>query len=276
MARRSPVHPILALVALATSACAWIPPAEPEPPLPPEKKAPPPEEPTACLTAPIVTNGSRSRMRIALTFDACSTHKNEYDERVIRTLLETGTPATLFIGGGWALANPRRVQELAQYPDFELGNHTFSHPNMPKVKDDRKVLEELQRTQQVVYDLTGRIPKYFRPPFGEVDRRVAWLASQAALTTINFDLPSGDPDETVTPKRLVDWVLRKASPGGIVVMHMNHKRFPTAEALPEVIKGLRKRGFELVTVGTLLEDTTWPMCRPTDEPERAMVAEVIP
>lgn len=276
MARRTPVHPFLALMALATSACAWVPPPEPEAPREQEKKAPPPPEPTACLTAPIVTNGGRHRMRLALTFDACSTHRNEYDERVVRTLLETGTPATLFIGGGWALANPGIVQELAQYPDFEFGNHTFSHPHMPEVKEDRKVLEELQRTQQVVYDLTGRIPRYFRPPFGEVNRRVAWLASQAALTTINFDLPSGDPDETITPKRLVDWVLRKASPGGIVVMHMNHKRFPTAEALPDVIKGLRKRGFELVTVGTLLEDDTWPTCRPSEEPTRALVADVTP
>ncbi|QRK04439.1 polysaccharide deacetylase family protein [Archangium violaceum] len=276
MARRSPVHSFLALAALVTSACAWVPSTEPEAPLPREQQAPVVQEPTASVTAPIVTNGSRNRMRIALTFDACSTHKNEYDERVIRTLVETGTPATLFIGGGWALANPGRVQELAQYPGFEFGNHTFSHPHMPRVKDDRKVLEELQRTQRVVYDLSGRIPKYFRPPFGEVDLRVAWIASQAALTTINYDLPSGDPDRSITPKRLVDWVLRQASPGGIVVMHMNHKRFPTAQALPDVIKGLRKRGFELVTVGTLLEDDTWPTCMPSEEPERPVVANFIP
>ena len=268
---------IPALVALATSACAWIPPAEPDTPLEAlAQKAPEREEPSASEPAPIVTNGSRHRMRLALTFDACSTRHNEYDERVIRTLLETSTPATLFIGGGWALANRGHLQELAQYPDFELGNHTFSHPHMPKVKDDRKVLEELQRTQQVVYDLTGRIPRYFRPPFGEIDERVAWLASQASLVTLNYDLPSGDPDETITAKRLVDWVLKKASPGGIVVMHMNHKRFVTAEALPDIITGLRKRGFELVTVGTLLEDTSWPTCQPSQEPERPVVAEVIP
>ncbi|WP_414639331.1 polysaccharide deacetylase family protein [Archangium sp.] len=149
--------------------------------------------------------------RLCSTFDACSTRHNEYDERVIRTLLATATPATLFIGGGWALANPERVQEFARYPGFEFGNHTFSHPHMPEVKDDQKVLEELQRTQQVVYDLTGRIPKYFRPPFGEVDRRIAWLASQAALTTINYDLPSGDPDVS-TPRSgwWTGWCVRRA------------------------------------------------------------------
>jgi len=195
MARWSPVRFILVLVSFTTSACAWIPPAEPA--TPPEalaKKAPPPVEPSACEPAPIVTNGSRNRMRVALTFDACSTRHNEYDERVIRTLLETSTPATLFIGGGWALANPERVLELAQYPDFEFGNHTFSHPHMPQVKDDRKVLEELQRTQQILYDMTGRIPRYFRPPFGEVNERVAFSADtvRAALRAHDVALVTAD------------------------------------------------------------------------------------
>lgn len=275
MARRPAVHLFLALVALAPSACAWIPPAEPDT-LPLARTAPAPQAPSACQPAPIVTNGSRNRMRLALTFDACSTRHNEYDERVIRTLLETDTPATLFIGGGWALANPGHLRELARHPDLEFGNHTFSHPHMPQVKDDQEVLEELRRTQRVVYALTGRIPRYFRPPFGEVDERVAWLASQAALTTLNYDLPSGDPDTTIPARRLVDWVVKTARPGGIVVLHMNHKHFVTAEALPDIIRGLRQRGFELVTVGTLLEDDTWPTCQPPREPERPVVAGVIP
>jgi len=153
--------------------------------------------------------------------------------------------------------------------------------HMPKVKDDARMLEELRRTQRAVYDLTGHIPRYFRPPFGEVDNRVAWIASQADLVTLNFDLPSGDPDATTTPKRVVDWVLKKAAPGGIVVMHMNHKNFPTAQALPEIIQGLRKRGFEFVTVATLLGDATPPLCTaparapaPADAP--LLVAEALP
>ncbi|MET0406648.1 MAG: polysaccharide deacetylase family protein [Cystobacter sp.] len=280
MVRRLSVRIVSVVLGLVVGGCAWTPPEEPEaappPPAPAEPSAP---EPVACVTAPIVTNGSRRHMRIALTFDACTTHKNEYDERVIQTLLDTNTPATLFIGGGWAQANTRRMRELALNPDFEFGNHTFTHAHMPLVKDDARALDELQRTQRAVYDLTGQIPRYFRPPFGEVNERVAWIASQAALTTINFDLPSGDPDGTTTPKRVVDWVLKKASPGSIVVMHMNHRHFPTAEALPSIIRGLRKRGFELVTVGTLMEDTSGSACRlppAPPAPERPLFAEVIP
>ncbi len=282
MARRFVLSSVLSLGVFVLGGCAWTPPEESASP-PAREEAPPAEPPPvlASRTAPIVNHGSRGRMRIALTFDACTTHKNEYDERVIRTLLDTATPATLFIGGGWAEANAERLRELARHPAFEFGNHTFTHVHMPKVKDDARMLEELRRTQRAVYDLTGHIPRYFRPPFGEVDNRVAWIASQADLVTLNFDLPSGDPDATTTPKRVVDWVLKKAAPGGIVVMHMNHKNFPTAQALPEIIQGLRKRGFEFVTVATLLGDATPPLCTgpsraapPADAP--LLVAEALP
>jgi peptidoglycan-N-acetylglucosamine deacetylase len=284
MARSVSMAPVLALLLpLLQGACTWTPPEEPRPstsnePPPALAVAAEPPSPTACVTAPIVNNGSRRHMRIALTFDACTTHKNEYNERVIHTLLETRTPATLFIGGGWAQANSRRLEELAQYGLFEFGNHTFSHAHMTQVKENSKALEEFLRTQRAVYDLTGHIPRYFRPPFGEVDTRVAWLASQAGLTALNFDLPAGDSGETVTPKRLSDWVLKKASPGGIVVLHMNHNRFPTADALPEIIRGLRKRGFELVTVAQLLEDAPPPSsCQLTDAPAAPLVvAQVTP
>ncbi len=53
----------------------------------------------------------------------------------------------------------------------------------------------------------------------------------------------------------MEWVLRKAQPGSIVVMHINHRKFHTSEALPGIIQGLRAKGYELVTVGRLLSDT---------------------
>jgi len=47
-------------------------------------------------------------------------------------------------------------------------------------------------------------------------------------------------------------VLSQVKPGSIVVMHINHTRFHTAEALPGIIDGLRQRGYTLVTVGQLI------------------------
>jgi len=100
--------------------------------------------------------------------------------------------------------------------------------------------------------MTGRTPHYFRPPYGEVDERVAAIAQNAGLTTIQYDIASGDPDAGLSPQRIIRSILRDAKSGSIIVFHMNRKGVHTAEVLPDIIDGLRKKGFTLVTVGELL------------------------
>jgi len=213
--------------------------------------APPP--PLLPVAPEVVSHGPRDQKRIALTFDACSTRDvSQYDELVTRALIATHTPATIFLGGRWAVEETAHVKELAGNPLFELGNHSYTHPHMAAIVDDVRIRRELQRTQAEIHRLTGRTPKFFRPPYGEYNERLVRIAAELGLTTVEYDLASGDPDVHATKERLVHWVLQKAQPGSIVVMHINHLRFHTAEALPEIISGLRARGFELVTVGELI------------------------
>ena len=200
----------------------------------------------------IIEHGPRDSKKIALTFDACpTTHENEFDERVIEILWAEKVPATLFLSGRWVEKNADITKFLAEQPQFEIGNHAFWHPHLLE-KDDERVLRELRRTQDIILRVAGMRPKYFRPPFGEVDERVARLAAQAGLVTIQYDIASGDPDPALPVERIARSVAAKAKGGSIVVFHMNRNGPLTAEALPVVIKGLREKGFELVTVGELL------------------------
>ncbi len=215
--------------------------------------AAPPAPPLAPVTPEVVAHGRRDRKEVALTFDACSTRDvSKYDARVTRELLAANAPATIFLGGSWAKEEAAQVKELASHPQFELGDHTYTHPHLPKLKDDARIRAELARTQAEVKALTGQTPRFFRAPYGEYDDRVVRIAAELGLTTIEYDLPSGDPDAHATKDRLVHWVLSQAKPGSIIVMHINHVRFHTAEALPDIITGLRRRGFTLVTVGQLV------------------------
>ena len=210
-------------------------------------------------------HGRRDENLIALTFDACTTHgATQYDARITRTLLETGTPATIFMGGRWALKEADHVRFLASFPQFELGNHTWSHPHLRQV-DEARIREELQLTQAALFQLTGRIPKLFRAPFVETDARVIRIAGELGLTTIQNDLASGDPDSSVPARELRAWVRRQATPGAIVVFHMNHLSFRTAEALPGIIQDLKARGFTFVTIGTLLKRSVPAKIQPTSE-----------
>ncbi|HEY0712305.1 MAG TPA: polysaccharide deacetylase family protein, partial [Polyangia bacterium] len=130
-----------------------------------------------------VNNGPRNQKRIALTFDACSTKMNEYDERVIKTLVAARVPATIFIGGIWSIRSGEQVKAMAANPLFEIGNHTFSHPHMPRLSE-AQMRAELLRTQDEILGLTGKEPRFFRPPFGEYDERVVRVAASLGLTTI--------------------------------------------------------------------------------------------
>jgi peptidoglycan/xylan/chitin deacetylase (PgdA/CDA1 family) len=201
----------------------------------------------------IVEHGSRAIRSIALTFDACPTAlPDEYDAQIIEVLLRENVPATLFLSGRWVQKNAEKAKLLASHPQFELANHAFWHPYMLE-KDDERIVRELKQTQAGIKKITGKTPKYFRPPFGEVDDRLARLAQQQGLTTIQFDIASGDPDPGLSAARIARTVLRDARNGSIIVFHMNRHGVHTAEALPEIIRGLRKKGFTLVTVGELLK-----------------------
>jgi peptidoglycan/xylan/chitin deacetylase (PgdA/CDA1 family) len=201
----------------------------------------------------IIEHGSRDSLMIALTFDACpTTLPDEYDEKVIEILLREKTPATLFLSGRWVEKNQEKVKFFASQPLFEIANHAFWHPHLLE-KDDERILRELKRTQAIIKKMTDKAPRYFRPPYGEVDERVATIAKTAGLTTIQYDIASGDPDEGLSPQRIVRSVLRDAKGGSIIVFHMNRKGVHTAEILPDIIAGLRKKGFMLVTVGELLK-----------------------
>jgi peptidoglycan-N-acetylglucosamine deacetylase len=210
--------------------------------------------PPAPVKPQVVFHGDRSRKRVALTFDACATKiASGYDEEVIRVLIETRTPATLFLGGKWMLEHPGETRRLAAVDLLELGNHSFLHPHMTRIPDEQ-VRQELAWTQIVMYSLTGRQASLYRPPFGEHDERISRIAAEAGLITVQFDLASGDPDPGISKERLVHSVTTGARNGSIIVMHMNGRGWKTAEALNDIIAELRSKGFNLVTVGAMMRD----------------------
>ncbi len=204
------------------------------------------------VTPRYVTSGSRKRDEIALTFDACAIgRRSGYDQRIVDELLRTKTPATFFLGGRWMESHPDPTRRLGRVPFFELGNHTFDHPH-PTAISAEALRRELRQTQLIQYRLTGKQGLYFRPPYGECDSSVVRTAASVGLTTIEFDLPSGDPDSSLSAERIVRYVVREVRNGSIIVMHINGRGWRTAETLPRIIEGLRRRHFSFVTISELL------------------------
>ena len=203
------------------------------------------------VTPQVITHGSRTARVVALTFDACQTRKpSGYDSKIIGILRATHTPATLVLGGRWMETHTDATRSLAADPLFELGNHSYLHPHMTRITP-AQMHQELQATQDVMYRLTGKQGILFRPPYGEYDPILVREAARMGLKTLTWEVVTGDPDRNIHAPAIIHTVLTRARPGSVIIMHMNGRGWHTAEALPAVIRGLRKRGYRLVTVSQL-------------------------
>jgi peptidoglycan/xylan/chitin deacetylase (PgdA/CDA1 family) len=205
------------------------------------------------IEAGLITHGDRTLPYIALTFDACQTADRPagYDGEIINILTETQTPATLFLGGLWMQSHPTQTQRLASNPLFELGNHSWSHPDFTEIGPDEMSAEILQ-TQDMMMALTGRQPTLFRLPFGTYTDEVLAVVARHGLHTIQWNVVTGDPDPNISAEDIVSTVTTQAQNGSIVIMHMNTRGWHTAEALPTMIPQLRSQGYRFVTVSQIL------------------------
>jgi peptidoglycan/xylan/chitin deacetylase (PgdA/CDA1 family) len=201
----------------------------------------------------LITHGDRSRPQVALTFDLCETRNKAagFDPVIIAILQEKQAAATFFAGGLWLQSHPQEARLLASEPLFELGNHSWSHPDLRK-SDTATLGEEIEATEKLLTRITGRSSRLFRLPFGYHDDNVLRRVAAHGVRIIQWDVVTGDPDRQVLAADIVTAVKHGARNGSIVIMHANGRGWHTAEALPQVIDLLRQRGFELVTVSKLL------------------------
>jgi len=200
--------------------------------------------------------GLKSLHEIALSFDACPTSgKNHFNKAIANILLQTKTPATVFLSGRWVEEDTAATLLLASDSLIELGNHSYTHPHMMIVSLDR-MRRELERTQKIITDLTGQVPFLFRAPYGEFNDTLINVGKELGLVTVQFDVESGDPDTTFTAQRLIKWVTEKARNGSIIIMHINDRGWHTAQALPAIIQFLREKGYKLVKVSDLMKEVS--------------------
>lgn len=200
----------------------------------------------------VIRHGPRKIKEIALTFDACSSRgRGKLDTAVARVLLQTRTPATIFLGGKWAADVARALRPLVSDSLIEFGNHAYMHPHLMRLSGD-SIAQELRKGQRAIRRAIGKKPVLFRAPYGEVDARVAAVAESLGLTVIEYDLASGDPDSLISEQAIVRYVSSMVRGGSIIVMHINSRGWHTAEALPEIIANLRRKGYSFVTVSRLI------------------------
>lgn len=109
-------------------------------------------------------------------------------------------------------------------------------------------------TGDIIEQVTGRRPVFFRPPYGAVNAQVLTQVNQLSLTT--FIWSDGSLDWTaIGPSAITHQVLSTVTNGAIILLHDGGgNRSRTLAALPSIIKGLQARHFRLVTLDQLVAD----------------------
>ena len=183
---------------------------------------------------------------VALTFDD-GPHKTN-TERVLNSLKEFDVKATFFMLGNQVDYYPSLVQRVAK-EGHEIGNHSNTHPDLSKV-DANRVQKEFETTNQRIYDVIGRYPTVFRPPYGSYNNNTITQATNLNLPIIMWSVDSLDW-KTKNATSISHEILSTTTNGSIILMHDIHDA--TADALPSVLKNLKEQGYSFVTVSQLLE-----------------------
>ena len=204
-------------------------------------------------TTELMMHGARTRPVVALTFDLCQVPGKPagFDLVLVDLLRASGTAATFFAGGDWMRSHAEETRQLAATPFFELGTHSWGHPDFRRLTA-QAMATEIRRSREQLQALTGRNSDLFRLPFGTYDAAVLAALAGLDVRVIQWDVVSGDPDRAVTAARMAESVLRQVRPGSIIIMHANGRGWHTAEALPAILAGLKKKGLTPVTVSELL------------------------
>lgn len=181
---------------------------------------------------------------VALTFD--DGPNAHYTPQVLDILYEQQVPATFFLIGEKFTGNELLIREIAA-SGHEIGNHTFSHPDLTKL-DSRKIQWEIQQTEEKLKKILPDYPmKYVRPPYGRYTEDVQ---KAIGLPLVLWTIDSGDW-EAPNAENIYTALIGKIQNGDIIVFHDDNAQ--TVKALEKIILELKKRGFQFATVSQLYE-----------------------
>lgn len=204
-----------------------------------------PEGPQAFYKAEDVDN------KLALTFNISWGEKNVTP--ILNVLKDEDVDhATFFLSASWAETYPDLVKEIVD-SGYEVGSHGYQYKNYPALSDEQ-VVQDMQRSKQVLQELTGATPTLLRPPNGAFNTSTLQIAEKQNLDIIHWSVNSYDYENPGTEK-IVANVIDHTESGDILMFHASDSVKQTETALPIILKSLKQRDFSFATISEMMTDT---------------------
>lgn len=160
-------------------------------------------------------------------------------------LKELDAPAIFFVNGMFIESEEgkeklREIHELG----FEIGNHTYNHFNVQEITPEDTALEIIE-TGDLIEEAIGERPKFFRAPFGVNSEASISIAEEENMTVMNWTYGFDWEPDYQEAGALSDIMVNTEMLGDGANLLM-HDRWWTSEALPDIVNGLRDKGYSLI------------------------------
>ncbi len=190
--------------------------------------------------------------RVALTLDACM---GAVDERILRTLIDSHIPATVFATARWLKRNQPALQEMKAHPDlFEIENHGAQHVpavdvpmqvfGLATAGSPEAVVDEVMKGASAIEAATGKRPHWFRGATGKYSKtamaEIETLGERIAGYSIRAE--NGATLSAAATARNIE----AARSGDVIIAHLNQPKKPAGDGVVQGILALKSRGFVFV------------------------------
>lgn len=198
-------------------------------------------------TGAMFINGSANRKVVALTFD--DGPDADITPKILDVLKQSNTKASFFFIGEKVAENKDVVKRA--YADGNLVlSHSFDHPDL-STKSEAVIDKQMKDTETAIYNIIGKKPALMRPPYGSTNDLILKVAARNNLKIVIWSIDTLDWSQK-EKANITKNVLDNVRPGEIILMHSNEDKKTTLEALPDIINGLKNKGYSIVTLSELL------------------------
>lgn len=197
----------------------------------------------------VISSGTVHDKWIALTFD--DGPYPPYTDYLLDVLKAKRVHATFFLVAEQAQQYPELVRRMTA-EGHTVGLHAFRHRDFLKLTEEEK-RKDLEQGKNLLRDITGKNPVYWRPPHGFRDFSVMETAAAQNLTVINWSVIPRDWTG-IDSQEIFRRVMDKAEDGAIVLLHdgdspgYKASRQATVDAVAPLIDSLREKGYHLVSL----------------------------
>lgn len=193
-----------------------------------------------------VCSGDRNIRAVSLTFD--DGPDGLVTPMVLDILKENKVKAAFFVIGSKAEKHPEILERIEREGHI-IGGHSYSHHFFFDLFSSRRMKQEMKHTAEVIFNITGKNIRLFRPPYGVTNPTVARVVKDLKLTSVGWSLRSKDTmikDDNVLLKR----IQTSLKPGDVLLMH--DSKAWTVNRLKALIKHLRDQRYTMAEIDQLL------------------------